>query len=118
MRITDWNSDVCSSDLAPSMRQSIPPAPRNTETRLAPSPTVASSRIETKPEACSIRTERISRAERASSICVSRLDQPSPTRSEEHTSELQSLMRHSSAVFCFKQKKTQHNIIHIITNTI
>src|SRR3546814_4455126 len=27
------------------------------------------------------------------------------TRSEEHTSELQSLMRISYAVFCFKQKK-------------
>src|SRR3546814_5717902 len=27
-------------------------------------------------------------------------------RSEEHTSELQSLMRISSAVFCFKQKNT------------
>src|SRR3546814_5995913 len=26
-------------------------------------------------------------------------------RSEEHTSELQSLMRHSYAVFCLKQKK-------------
>src|SRR3546814_2242237 len=31
-------------------------------------------------------------------------------RSEEHTSELQSLMRISYAVFCL-QKKTQHNII-------
>src|SRR3546814_11905932 len=31
-------------------------------------------------------------------------------RSEEHTSELQSLMRHSYAVFCLtKKKKTQHN---------
>src|SRR3546814_4579591 len=29
------------------------------------------------------------------------------TRSEEHTSELQSLMRISSAVFCLKQKKQQ-----------
>src|SRR3546814_8975598 len=28
-------------------------------------------------------------------------------RSEEHTSELQSLMRNSYAVFCLKQKKTQ-----------
>src|SRR3546814_10344757 len=27
------------------------------------------------------------------------------SRSEEHTSELQSLMRHSSAVFCLKKKK-------------
>src|SRR3546814_3337562 len=30
-------------------------------------------------------------------------------RSEEHTSELQSLMRISYAVFCLKQKKTQQN---------
>src|SRR3546814_1492329 len=29
-------------------------------------------------------------------------------RSEEHTSELQSLMRSSYAVFCLKKKKTQH----------
>src|SRR3546814_9264714 len=29
----------------------------------------------------------------------------SPTRSEEHTSELQSLMRISYAVFCLKKKK-------------
>src|SRR3546814_6246291 len=31
-------------------------------------------------------------------------------RSEEHTSELQSLMRISYAVFCLKKKKTQTNI--------
>src|SRR3546814_2806446 len=31
------------------------------------------------------------------------------TRSEEHTSELQSLMRISYAVFCLKKQKTQHN---------
>src|SRR3546814_8197509 len=31
-------------------------------------------------------------------------------RSEEHTSELQSLMRISYAVFCFKQKKQNNNI--------
>src|SRR3546814_1980872 len=30
-------------------------------------------------------------------------------RSEEHTSELQSLMRISYAVFCLKQKKNKHN---------
>src|SRR3546814_1736956 len=33
------------------------------------------------------------------------LDRPNPNRSEEHTSELQSLMRISYAVFCLKQKK-------------
>src|SRR3546814_1319345 len=31
---------------------------------------------------------------------------PEPRRSEEHTSELQSLMRLSSAVFCLQKKKT------------
>src|SRR3546814_10620093 len=33
-------------------------------------------------------------------------------RSEEHTSELQSLMRISYAVFCLKKKKKQYNIPH------
>src|SRR3546814_3564498 len=32
---------------------------------------------------------------------------PSPARSEEHTSELQSLMRNSYAVFCLKKKNTK-----------
>src|SRR3546814_7176509 len=32
-------------------------------------------------------------------------EEPAPTRSEEHTSELQSLMRISYAVFCLKKKK-------------
>src|SRR3546814_4706323 len=32
-----------------------------------------------------------------------------PLRSEEHTSELQSLMRISYAVFCLKKKKISHN---------
>src|SRR3546814_6746945 len=35
------------------------------------------------------------------------------TRSEEHTSELQSLMRISYAVFCLKKKK---NNIHIVSH--
>src|SRR3546814_3644570 len=34
-------------------------------------------------------------------------------RSEEHTSELQSLMRISYAVFCLKKKKTTHLCIYI-----
>src|SRR3546814_8058367 len=31
-------------------------------------------------------------------------------RSEEHTSELQSLMRNSYAVFCLKKKKNENNV--------
>src|SRR3546814_2442175 len=41
-----------------------------------------------------------------------------PRRSEEHTSELQSLMRISYAVFCLKQKTdhetTQHHTTHLV----
>src|SRR3546814_2506215 len=43
--------------------------------------------------------------------------QTGQVRSEEHTSELQSLMRISYAVFCLKKKKIQttiHNTIHHI----
>src|SRR3546814_5193145 len=37
-------------------------------------------------------------------------------RSDEHTSELQSLMRISYAVFCLKKKKTEHeNDIYVMT---
>src|SRR3546814_3888534 len=35
---------------------------------------------------------------------------PEQMRSEEHTSELQSLMRISYAVFCLKKKKTQKTV--------
>src|SRR3546814_5356811 len=39
-------------------------------------------------------------------------------RSEEHTSELQSLMRISYAVFCLKKKNiTKHNILNIPRQT-
>src|SRR3546814_6572732 len=38
------------------------------------------------------------------------LGQVGVLRSEEHTSELQSLMRISYAVFCLKKKKTTHKI--------
>src|SRR3546814_3195043 len=40
---------------------------------------------------------------------------PLPGRSEEHTSELQSLMRISYAVFCLKKKNTKTNIFKIQT---
>src|SRR3546814_1011755 len=39
------------------------------------------------------------------------VDIPAVARSEEHTSELQSLMRISYAVFCLKKKKTTSQII-------
>src|SRR3546814_7158887 len=41
--------------------------------------------------------------------------QPGGGRSEEHTSELQSLMRISYAVFCLKKKTRQHRIKYLHT---
>src|SRR3546814_1656618 len=43
---------------------------------------------------------------------------PGRRRSEEHTSELQSLMRISYAVFCLKKKKINPHIPHETHNTI
>src|SRR3546814_10348991 len=39
-------------------------------------------------------------------------DASTGTRSEEHTSELQSLMRSSYAVFCLKKNKNTNNTYH------
>src|SRR3546814_7934186 len=53
----------------------------------------------------------------ASPCALGRDQQLKPThmhRSEEHTSELQSLMRISYAVFCLKKKKTQTKNINKI----
>src|SRR3546814_10199874 len=57
-----------------------------------------------------------------SSVAVADLSVPPPlasprtrtisNRSEEHTSELQSLMRISYAVFCLNKKKLQHDLSH------
>src|SRR3546814_3850276 len=43
---------------------------------------------------------------------VDRIDAADTARSEEHTSELQSLMRISYAVFCLKKKKRNNKHTH------
>src|SRR3546814_2125212 len=45
---------------------------------------------------------------------ISELPQTAYFRSEEHTSELQSLMRISYAVFCLKKKRQRHNTNHTL----
>src|SRR3546814_9617635 len=50
---------------------------------------------------------------------VARRDRPGRRRSEEHTSELQSLMRISYAVFCLKKKIISNVILYLEqTNSI
>src|SRR3546814_2113839 len=45
---------------------------------------------------------------RTEPLAVANMTWSAPHRSEEHTSELQSLMRISYAVFCLKKKKKQY----------
>src|SRR3546814_5088427 len=59
------------------------------------------------------RRQRLQRWQPARSFCREEFEMRQPHRSEEHTSELQSLMRISYAVFCFKKKIT-HILISII----
>src|SRR3546814_4191915 len=97
MRISDWSSDVCSSDLEvqPPAFAKIVPRPKWPQVRECPC--LAELRV--------VGRCKFKRVERADMV-----DVPFAAvvpRSEEHTSELQSLMRISYAVFCLKKKKTE-----------
>src|SRR3546814_10093686 len=109
MRISDWSSDVCSSDL--SRRHS----PGGRRLRGGSHHDPASRRRKVRPELL----QGIGRAARRRRVGGQRAVGGARPRSEEHTSELQSLMRISYAVFCLKKKKTtndeQHNVILMYT---
>src|SRR3546814_8345402 len=139
MRISDWSSDVCSSDLP-----SPPPPPTRTRLLIArpysncpprsrPRPLPPNALFRSKPSSRSIHVhaEVVAAARHAVSAefgtagaAMLTLPEVYPgfaagqfatslfsqilgaaKRSEEHTSELQSLMRISYAVFCLKKKK-------------
>src|SRR3546814_5217320 len=82
----------------------------------------SSSAARSSASAASARSTRPDAARRSPATTLKRLDLPTPLRSEEHTSELQSLMRISYAVFCLKKKKTTPNertlILHQSTDRI
>src|SRR3546814_3811727 len=104
MRISDWSSDVCSSDLSPNCGRTCEPAFLRHK-RHCPAADVGSKRS-VFPE--SLLSHLPPRGSRRQGYSEWRRNQPSlaaPIRSEEHTSELQSLMRLSYAVFCLKKKK-------------
>src|SRR3546814_3481332 len=133
MHMSDWSSDVCSSDLSapppatanlpaltisvatlgalppdyesltPDLPKARPPSPPALLARL---PEIRSH----LPPAPAAATEP--RRRKAGTRCWSHHARP---RSEEHTSELQSLMRISYAVFCLKKKTlmTPNAYIHI-----
>src|SRR3546814_1256041 len=104
MRISDWSSDVCSSDLDRRWMIAAPVA-----LLLAGAVGVNSfAHISKTAGACPIRHPAFC-SSRALQAPVTR-DLGHDGRSEEHTSELQSLMRISYAVFCLKKKKESYKI--------
>src|SRR3546814_9427162 len=117
MRISDWSSDVCSSDLG-----ELPPFTPGSHVKVR----VPNGELR-KYSLCNDAAERdryvitVKRDAQGRGGSISLVDQAAvgdtlPTsmpdnafalvdnRSEEHTSELQSLMRTSYAVFCLKKK--------------
>src|SRR3546814_3841647 len=108
MRISDWSSDVCSSDLSATAPWPSRPGEVRIRMQLAPiretGPGLLNSGSEFG-EAWLLPPAREHRVPtRSWSIPA--------LRSEEHTSELQSLMRISYAVFCLKKK----HIIYILNS--
>src|SRR3546814_3960641 len=147
MRISDWSSDVCSSDLLPSNGNQrdrvgakrppaplpqIPAAPLSRRLLRANSGAMAAA-IAPQGDLKGVegmeqdnRESWLNRVAAGMAPLFAALDAPLPARirvaigftssgrkgkaigerSEEHTSELQSLMRISYAVFCLKKKKS------------
>src|SRR3546814_2890006 len=108
MRISDWSSDVCSSDLLTTLgNPDLKPEKSRSWTvgaLIEPIPGVSFTADYYNIK----KTGAISAPNFAPAIAAYYTGQPIPDgyRSEEHTSELQSLMRISYAVFCLT-KKTQ-----------
>src|SRR3546814_10705171 len=105
MRISDWSSYVCSSDLGVAViaiNRSI----------LRPHRPLRITQAHDGPVGYALHRAGLGKAQ--DDVCffgvrfVRRDDEAD--RSEEHTSELQSLMRISYAVFCLKKKKKINNI--------
>src|SRR3546814_7533087 len=106
MRISDWSSDVCSSDLD-ALRS---PALREVGRGQATKRDIAVAR--TQSFADQIRVAAVRAIQDA--VDLAKAVQPVgrrivSRRSEEHASELQSLMRISYAVFCLNKKTTKQH---------
>src|SRR3546814_10224825 len=137
MRISDWSSDVCSSDLRPGkfllLGSASPDLIRNASDSLAGRigylqlPPFMLSEVDNNIQQLWLRggfpLAYLAISQRASVLWRRNFIQTyinrdlgllglqaDPQRSEEHTSELQSLMRISYAVLCLKKKKNRNTI--------
>src|SRR3546814_4594480 len=123
MRISDWSSDVCSSDLQVMESTVSDYSASGTKRRRTGStlPAIAPSNVypcrdgeyligANQDGVFARLAAAMGRPELASDerYATHRARGARQERSEEHTSELQSLMRISYAVFCLQKKKTKH----------
>src|SRR3546814_2250610 len=109
MRISDWSSDVCSSDLhlvCQARRQRHGVALSVSANGRAGCSAGAGQSIEVSVQLAIHAASLESPVPRPADVQSRRIE-ISGVRSEEHTSELQSLMRISYAVFCLKKKKNK-----------
>src|SRR3546814_4602968 len=132
MRSSDWSSDVCSSDLArrdeghdsdhggpghgPCQQHLCGHLGRH-QASSGPAVVAPKASPQQQSDAASAADQvrrQIAVAERL--LRVKEAKDNLITSSEEHTSELQSLMRISYAVFCLKKKKTTHTIRYCNVN--
>src|SRR3546814_3232415 len=96
MRISDWSSDVCSSELTDSIF--VQAFGRKILLDVAgPAKFIFGGLFRGG--------KRFGVADNHGAVLVSHAISPARLSSEEHTSELQSLMRTSYAVFCLTKKK-------------
>src|SRR3546814_7567897 len=103
MRISDWSSDGCSSDL---------PVAAHLDEPVEPGGEPDDHRTLQREQRVRRRRFGDDRDIRGLETAVREIDARRGfrgARSEEHTSELQSLMRISYAVFCLKKKNKQKN---------
>src|SRR3546814_1820234 len=108
MRISDWSSDVCSSDLNVTL-------PEGTSIMRAASllggsiPKLCATDSVESFGSCRLCLVEVEGRNGYPASCTTPVAEGMVVRrSEEHTSELQSLMRISYAVFCLKKKKNNN----------
>src|SRR3546814_9627116 len=105
MRIRDWSPDVCSSDLERAEGEDLQ---RDAEEgRHQVHQPERKQRNESEHQEVAQRVLLKARPHAGQPGAGAVAQQVAERRSEEHTSELQSLMRSSYAVFCLKKKTNQ-----------
>src|SRR3546814_3663940 len=111
MRISDWSSDVCSSDLHLRDHDAFAVAAQLFgQGARADEGDVHESGIHVDPARhLDELGDRLVGADHDDGLRCGLANPQQGLRSEEHTSELQSLMRISYAVFCLKKKNTHTN---------